>query len=192
MGSLFRSTRNTRSILPDSFRLIRSDAPDKLTEAEIQWLIERNVRTVIDLREEQERNRRRCPLETHPQFLYLCMRVTGGSTIPESQEAVPKSYIRMADFRMCQIIDTIWNAETNVLFFCNAGKDRTGVVSALLLMKLGMDREYIIRDYLESGENLREMLLAFAAENPRVDIRVITPKREYLEQFLDSLPDSGT
>lgn len=190
MGSLFTSTRNTRAILPDSLRFIRSDVPDRLTEAEVQWLISRNVRTIIDLREAQERNHRRCSLETHPGFRYLCMCVTGGNAIPESREAVPESYIRMADRRMAQIIETIWNAGTNVLYFCNAGKDRTGVVSALLLRKSGLDREYIIRDYLESGENLREMLNTYAKANPKTDIQVITPKREYMERFLNWLESS--
>lgn len=92
---------------------------------------------------------------------------------------------------MNKIIDTIMNAESNVLFFCNAGKDRTGVVSAIILHRLGVDDEYIINDYMLSAENLKDMLFAYAEQYPEVDINVITPKREYMEKFLVWLRTSG-
>lgn len=186
MASLFASTRNTRSILPDSFRYIRSDVPEHITEEEIQWLIDHRVFTIIDLRMDEERKRRTCPLENHPSFRYLCMPVTGGDAIPVSADAVSKSYIRMGDSQMERIIEIIWNAGSNVMFFCNAGKDRTGVVAAILLTKLGINRQDIINDYLESGEKLKELLADFAAGNPKVDIRVITPASRYMEEFLDA------
>lgn len=104
--------------------------------------------------------------------------------MPECTDDVPLSYIRMADGQMNKIIDTIMNAESNVLFFCNAGKDRTGVVSAIILHRLGADDEFIINDYLLSADNLKEMLQAYAEQNPEIDINVITPKREYMEKFL--------
>ena len=37
----------------------------------------------------------------------------------------------------------------HVIYHCTQGKDRTGMVSALLLMALGVDKETIIADYLE-------------------------------------------
>ena len=40
---------------------------------------------------------------------------------------------------------------------CTAGKDRTGVVSAILRHKIGMDSEYIIEDYMKSKDNLKDM-----------------------------------
>lgn len=191
MGSLLQSTKNTRSILRDSFRFLRSDVPDALTEEETAWLVEWNVLTVIDLREESERRRRPCSLEIDDRFSYHVMPVTGGNGVPKCSKEVSESYIRMVDAQMETIIAAIWNAPTNVLYFCNAGKDRTGVVSALLLYWLGMDREYIVQDYLQSRENLRQMLMDFAERNPHVDIRVITPDRYYMEGFLDWLELRG-
>ena len=85
---------------------------------------------------------------------------------------------------MRKIIDTIWNAKTNVLYFCNAGKDRTGVVSALLLYKIGMSRDYIVNDYMESKSNLKDMLEAYAVQCPNVDIDVITPHERYICEFI--------
>lgn len=65
------------------------------------------------------------------------MPVTDGSAIPKSVNEVSKSYIKMVDEQLCEIVDFIMNVNSNVLYFCNAGKDRTGVISAILLMKAG-------------------------------------------------------
>lgn len=64
--------------------------------------------------------------------------------------------------------------QSNVLYFCNAGKDRTGVVSAILLYKAGMNLEYIIDDYMKSKMNLKNMLESYAKQFPEVNIEVIT------------------
>ena len=130
-----------------------------------------------------ERRQKPCPLEEDARFVYRCMPVTGGSAVPACPQEVPLSYLRMADAQMERILDTIWNAEGGVLFFCSAGKDRTGVVSALLLRRAGRSREEILRDYMQSAENLREMLEAYARRTG-ADIRVITPQPEYMETFL--------
>lgn len=186
MNSLLNSTQNTRAILPDSLKYVRSDVPYKITEAEIEWLVENNITTIIDLREEKEQQQKRCPLTDNSNFTYLCMPVTGGNAIPATTDDVSKSYIGMADDNMDRIIETILSAKTNVMYFCNAGKDRTGVVSAILLHKLGYDRVYIINDYLQSAENLREMLEAFSAQHPEIK-EIITPNRRYMNEFLDWL-----
>lgn len=187
MNEFFQSTLNTRAILPHSFRFVRSDVPAIITDEEKARLISWQITTVIDLREADECLAKPCPLEQDSRFLYYHMPVTGGSKIPESTEQTPLSYITMADEKMNIIIERIINAQSNVLYFCNAGKDRTGVVSALLLKRLGMPDDYIINDYLLSKDNLNAMLQKFAADNPTVDIKIITPQREYMEKFLDSL-----
>ena len=85
---------------------------------------------------------------------------------------------------MERIISTIMEAETNVLFFCTAGKDRTGVVSALILKRLGFSEREIIADYMESKTNLLSFLTAYAAEHPEVDIRTILPREENIKTLL--------
>ena len=186
MKSLLNSTMNTRAILTDSFRYVRSDVPNKITENEIQWLVDNNITTIIDLREENECLQKKCPLIDNDKFNYLSIPVTGGNIIPATPDDVSKSYIRMADDNMDRIIKAILSAETNVMYFCNAGKDRTGVVSAILLYKLGYSREYIINDYMQSAENLKEMLEVFSAQHLNVK-EIITPQKRYMNEFLDWL-----
>lgn len=185
MSSLLESTKNTRAILPDSVRFIRSDVPDKITAEEIKWLIDNGITTAVDLREESEYTERRCPLEDNAAFTYHHMPVTGGNAVPTSVEGVPQSYIKMADGYMERIIDTVMNAPTNVIYFCSAGKDRTGVVSAIILHKLGYSRQFIIDDYMLSGENLRDMIEVFAARFPQVCKAAMMPQERYMEQFLE-------
>lgn len=190
MSSLLKSTRNTRAILEDSFRYIRSDVPSEITEEEIQWLLQNNITTVIDLRTLQESSQKPCPLSVRPEFHYMNIPVTGGNAIPGDPSYVSRSYLNMVDNRMIEIIQAIEHAPTNVLYFCNAGKDRTGVVSALLLLRMGKDEGEIITDYMVSGDNLREILFAFASANPQVDINVITPHESYIREFLIAIKNN--
>lgn len=184
MSSLLRSTQNTRSLLPDSLRYVRSDVPAHLSGEEIRWLLEQDIRWIIDLRQEEERREKPCPLAASPGFFYHCLPVSGGNAVPASPEQVPLSYLAMVDEQMQRILDSILSSPHNVLYFCNAGKDRTGVVSALLLQKLGFGTEAIVADYMRSGENLRESLQAYAAAHPQADLRVITPCPDYMTDFL--------
>ena len=187
MSSLLASTQNTRCIRPNDFRYIRSDVPCQITAEETEWLLRQNVRTIIDLRTPAEQQRKPCSLQHHSAFTYHSLPVTGGNTVPATQEDVAKSYCMMVDSRMQQIIQTIRQAESNVLYFCNAGKDRTGVVSAILLALQGVPDADIVRDYMESKANLMPMLLSYAAQNPDVDIRLITPCETYIQTFLNWL-----
>ncbi len=52
---MVKTTLNTRAILPDSLRYVRSDVPDKLTEQETEWMIQENIITIMDLRADGER-----------------------------------------------------------------------------------------------------------------------------------------
>ena len=186
MSSLLNSTQNTRAILPDSLRYLRSDVPASLTESEIDWLRKQNIRCIVDLRSEEEQKKKPCPLSQQTDFVYHSLPVSGGNAVPACPDEVSASYVAMVDEQMKHIIYTIETSDCGVLYFCNAGKDRTGVVSALLLRRLGYDDEYIIKDYLQSADNLKEMLRAYAASSG-VDIHIITPCRRYMEEFLQRL-----
>ena len=97
MASLFSSTKNTRRLIENSNRFIRSDVPAALDQNEIQWLKDQNVFTVIDLRERSEQALKPCILKDDPCFDYFTMPVTGGNMIPSDPEDVTASYIKMCD-----------------------------------------------------------------------------------------------
>lgn len=187
MGSLLQSTLNTRALPTGQLRYIRSDYPGKLTAAEVQWLLQNDITTIIDLREEKEYRLNPCILESESGFTYYHLPVTGGGDTPKSPDAVADVYLGMIDEQMDKIIGTILDAKTNVLFFCSAGKDRTGVVSAIILKRLGYSSQKIIEDYMETKNNLNEFLTAYVQAHPEVDIRTIMPNEENIKKVLDVL-----
>ena len=56
-----------------------------------------------------------------------------------------------------QVFRLIQNEEGTVLFHCTSGKDRTGVLSAMLLYVLGCDEKDIINDYNASAISFNAM-----------------------------------
>lgn len=113
-------------------------------------MLANDIITIIDLRTEAERVKKRCPLAKDNRFQYYRMPVTGGNAVPPSVDGVEKSYVDMVDTQLHNTIDFMLGVKSNVLLFCNAGKDRTGVVSAILLHKSGMKIDYIVDErYIE-------------------------------------------
>ena len=187
MSSLLKSTRNTRALPTGTMRYIRSDAPLNLTEEEIGWLLDNNITTLVDLRSAGEVRRQPCGLADKEAFQYYHLPVTGGGDTPKSIEHLHTVYLQMIDGQMEKIIDTIMSAKSNVLYFCTAGKDRTGVVSAVLLRKLGYSDEVIIEDYMKSRDNLIDFLTAYVQEHPEVELEIIVPHAENMTELLKQI-----
>ncbi len=187
MSSLLQSTRNTRALPTGTLRYIRSDAPENLTDKEVQWLLDNHITTIVDLRSEEESVKKPCCLKELDGFTYFHLPVTGGGDTPKSLEHLYTVYREMIDEKMDKIIDTIMNAESNVMFFCTAGKDRTGVVSAIILKRLGFSDEVIIDDYMAYKDKVMDMLTAYVNSHPGVDIEIIVPHRKNMELLLKQI-----
>lgn len=79
-------------------------------------------------------------------------------------------------------------AKGPVLFHCTSGKDRTGVMSAILLLAAGVDRGTVYRDYLRSNQELEEYNRKLIAhlEKEDVDPRLVKPALYVQRSFLDA------
>ena len=84
-----------------------------------------------------------------------------------------------------------------VLFHCAAGKDRTGVVAALVLSVLGVDDDEIVADYLLSDEAV-EPILARLNDAPLyrrmlagTTVDEQRPQEEAMRDFLHGLDAEG-
>ncbi|GAA4559425.1 tyrosine-protein phosphatase [Planotetraspora kaengkrachanensis] len=81
------------------------------------------------------------------------------------------------------------------LVHCAAGKDRTGVVSALALSVAGVTTEAIIADYAATGERIEAILARLrASDTYRADLDgkpadSHVPRPEYMAQFFATLED---
>jgi protein-tyrosine phosphatase len=143
-------------------RLFRSDALHHLTPRDVAVCVdELGIGDVVDLRSSGElRAEGRGLLESAP-LRYHHLPLFDGA-LPEGEsraEALTLSdrYFLMAEFArepIARVVTTLAGADAPAVYHCAAGKDRTGVVSAVLLGLLGVRDEIIVADYAASRENL--------------------------------------
>lgn len=166
---------------------LRSDVPSQVSDDDIELLLSNNITTVVDLRSDDEVLIKPCALKNDENFEYYHCKIHGDGCLPASVEAIPNSYFEMVDEQktVLNIMRVFAKAKGGVLYHCTAGKDRTGVISALLLLLAGVCKTDILADYQISQVYLGSMLQQFCKINNNVDVNIITPKTEYMEKFLD-------
>ncbi|GLB34077.1 putative tyrosine phosphatase [Lyophyllum shimeji] len=90
------------------------------------------------------------------------------------------------------------NPEVGCLFHCTAGKDRTGIIAAILLKLAGVDNDAIAEDYALTRvgrEPAREKILArlskepLFASNNEAALNMFTCRHETMRAFLTLLQD---
>jgi protein-tyrosine phosphatase len=64
---------------------------------------------------------------------------------------------------IARIVEIVARSQGPALVHCTAGKDRTGIVVAVLLRAVGVRRADVLADYLRTGENLEPLWAALTA-----------------------------
>lgn len=197
--SLLSTTSNTRDlggyptasgIVTIKNRIWRSDAPIRWNAADLSLLQKRGITSILDLRTNQETEKHPCAYSRERGIAYHHFPITAGSVPPPTLADVPMSYMEIAfQKEIAGILRTIAEAETGAMICCTAGKDRTGVVSALLLLSCGVDRETVIRDYAVSREYNRERLEKYLTDHPEVDRKIVLANEISMARFIDLLLD---
>jgi protein-tyrosine phosphatase len=147
------------------FALVRGDNPDGLTDADIATLRDVvGLRSVLDLRTAAEVPGEIGRIATagierlHIPLIDLSGTLSGSMLVAEMVSDGAAAYRRMltaAAPRLPRIIRFLLGQDrTPALIHCAAGKDRTGIVVAVLLAAVGVDREAIVADYLATAERL--------------------------------------
>jgi protein tyrosine/serine phosphatase len=145
--------------------LFRSDGLHHLTSRDIAILREEiRLGEVIDLRSSGElRSEGRGILGNEPmRFHHLPLfdretdRRTHPDYDPESISLADRYFFlaELAKRAVSEILGVLAETELPAVYHCAAGKDRTGVISAILLSVLGVPDEIIVADYAASRENL--------------------------------------
>lgn len=89
-----------------------------------------------------------------------------------------------------QVLQAIAAAPGPLVFHCAAGKDRTGIIGALLLTILGVSEQDIVADFALTGlaaQRLRDRMLAKRGENAYLWPGYGTAPAELMELFLAKL-----
>ena len=166
--------------------LIRSNVPITLENEELNKLKQMNITTIVDLRNDDEIKKKNSIFMKDQSFSYNHIKIKGDGILPKEKNAVLDSYIEMLEGKeQIKSLFTILNeAKTGIIYYCNAGKDRTGVVTALILSLLGVDREQIVQDYLASGVFLKDMLQSYSKGQKDL-FDIINPRSETMYGLLD-------
>lgn len=160
-GPVVPGTANFRAIAPaDVVRpghLWRADGLSDLGEPGRAAIQELDLRTVVDLRDDVERVREPDDLRGLDLDIVACPVLDGRITARPAEE-LAELYVRILDGcgrGIATAVEVL--AQPHALpavVHCSAGKDRTGLVVALLLAALGVDDELVVRDYARSGDLL--------------------------------------
>ncbi|MBR5926446.1 MAG: tyrosine-protein phosphatase [Firmicutes bacterium] len=167
-------TRDGKRIKKGLF--IRSARLSFMNEADIELLHSLDVRKIYDLR--LPREARRSPdiiapgieyiswpfqdennLGENDVFAHLKARVMAAPNDDERIKLIPDLrtfYVYMYEDEYSRTrlknlaLEILGNREGSVLFHCTSGKDRTGMLTAVILGMLGVSREDIMADYMQS------------------------------------------
>lgn len=143
--------------------VVRADNLAPLTEAGRRALAEYGVRSIVDLRRPEEVEQHPNPFaipDTHG-IAYTNISLVDPAAAPSPEfTTLANDYKGLLDrfqAEVAAVMTAIAEApEGGVLVHCMAGKDRTGIISALLLDVAGVPRRIIGEDYALTAECLRE------------------------------------
>lgn len=136
--------------------LMRSDAVVGLAADERRALADLSLNTAIDLREPVER--RLDPAELGADVALVELPLLGGVRVAEDQSLADlyAAILERRGPRMVEVIRALAAAEAlPALYFCSAGKDRTGLVTALILSAIGVADTDIADDYAVTAVHLQ-------------------------------------
>jgi rhodanese-related sulfurtransferase len=182
--------------------LYRSDTLHELTETDLEVLRDIGLASVIDLRTgaELERTGRGLLLKEPIRYFHLSVmqEETGEADRPaELAEldlaSVYLGWLRSGRRSLVEALNAVGDPEHYpIVFHCAAGKDRTGVLAALVLDIVGVERSVIVEDYVLTATRL-DLIRARQQTDPDTARRMdeaphlFGADAETMEKFLNGL-----
>ena len=140
-------------------KYIRGTAKGTLTPAEKELLYSDGIRVVIDLRNPYEINKIPHPLNGYKDIVYYNIDMIGSfdNMLERNYTVITQLYFDLIDYSQNQIRDVFKllakHENESIYYSCTAGKDRTGIITFILLSLVGIPEDEIIANYTESFEN---------------------------------------
>jgi protein-tyrosine phosphatase len=188
-------------------KIFRSDDLHNLTDADLAYLASIPLASIVDFRSEQEMRQAPDKNPTSVKMNYPYSISPGNLMAAASSiEDLYKLTAEQADtlmmgmnillvtdsacvnryrdfFRLLQDDDNI-----PLMFHCSAGKDRTGMGAALVLLALGVDEETVLKDYLLSNTYLSDKYANYKNESPALKA-LFEVKPEFLQAGLNRIKE---
>lgn len=197
----FRNLKGTKS-------LFRSESLHHLSFRDRKFLFKENkIKVVLDLRTIQEAGDKNDYIPDGVKYYHIpliTMEEMGAASEKEGKRKVIKEhklpdifeYYERLVYKERQdswkkIFDLLLNEEGNILIHCTVGKDRSGIVSAMILLALGKSKEEVFEDYLLTNNSpvipfsYKLFALSLDKEFRKEFMEYFKAKKEYLEHAFD-------
>lgn len=181
--------------------LYRADGLHRIPRASTQGVTELGLRTILDLRTTDEVDAGAFSAEGIEVIHLPILRRTWGT--PDTIDVDPVSFLSDHYLQMLEegaggiaaaFMVLASRARLPAAFHCSAGKDRTGVLAALVLSALGVPDETVAADYHLSAAAVERLVAwlrvserATSEEMPRQPKPLLTCPPEAMLRFLDAL-----
>lgn len=174
----------------------RSEAPVSLSTRELALLHRAGIGLALDLRSEREI--REAPNALANASGFSCRTISlynpALASPPRQADGNPIVWSQMHRFVLdhahswlCEVFTALAEAKTGVLFHCATGKDRTGIIAALLLRLCGVSAEDAAADYSLSQLYLRACYDRYASQHGGVRPAYAETPAENMLELLDGL-----
>lgn len=200
-------------------KLYRSDGLNSLTDEDKVSFLNLGIKSIFDYRTKEEVDKKPDPILDGTEYVNIsAMTLEDGNevnldmkdlaknleqirAIKNPLDILGKRYIQMAfgNEAYKKLINYALDEDKYpILQHCAAGKDRTGIGAALLLLAIDVPEETIIEDYLLSQEYFYEPNEAYKKsikdieKYPEVEYlldALMGVRREYIEGFLSAIKD---
>jgi protein tyrosine/serine phosphatase len=195
-------------------RLLRSENLQELTPADVEKLVGAlGVTTVIDLRSTNEvALEGPAPLDALPgvrhahhsllkEFLDVSDTVKAALVTEMAEAGYPDDtmtghylgYLENRPEEVAGALRSIATAPGTAIVHCAAGKDRTGVITALALANAGVEPEVIVADYVATNERIEQIIdrlgrsKMYGGGVNGTAVRAHMPRAETMQAFLEQL-----
>jgi len=185
--------------------MFRSDALHHVEAPAVDWFVSHGMQSIIDLRSsvELERTGRGRLEHTNIGWLHAPLShgdAAAGNVLPQAlvDGDLGKHYITSLEERtpiLAEVITYLADRDNlPAVFHCTAGKDRTGMVAALVLSLVGVADDVIVHDYTLTDDRMALVIERIRASNTLPETtplpeRVGRAEAASMETFLAALRD---
>ncbi|MFT4561436.1 MAG: protein-tyrosine phosphatase [Gammaproteobacteria bacterium] len=193
MGGIATATGITRRGV-----LYRSDRLSNLTVQDHRSLSDLGITTVFDMRVDEERAKAPNCLPSDPQLAQITHaflprhthlmfeRIRAGSLDPNAAfDAMLEQYRALAtdhtvDY-LAIINDILAHSDSPSVFHCTSGKDRTGMIAAILLLAIDASTADIVQDYVMTEGRIEKVDLFTDGTDPQIIDVLMAANPRYIQ-----------
>lgn len=178
-------------------KIFRSDDLAQLTGEDLEYLSSIPLATVVDFRSPEEiqaaPDKRPQSLQNHLELSISPGNLSdwkdlNGDQVDAIMMSINKQLVSdpafIAQFRT--MFALLQEGNSPLLYHCTAGKDRTGMATALILYALGVDEQTIMDDYLLSNAYILEKFAAYIEVKPQLK-GLFSVKEDFLQAGLNTI-----